>query len=354
MSNFSSEINLSSKSIIKIFLWAICFYGLYYFRELLLILFLSIIIASVVDRAVSLFAKLKIPRVATVSLIYIILVVIFLLGFYFLIPVIADYINLFIQKLPAFLESIRIYGNDFGLKNFSNYISKVSSELSGVRIFEMIKTALLGGSNSFLSGAGNILSGGVNFLLTIVVSFYLSLEERSVQKFLRLISPKVYEDYIMDLWDRSQRKISAWFIGQIAIALLIAILVYILLLILEMPFAFVIAVIAFFGELIPVVGLTISGIIASIVGFSTGGMTLFLTTLISFFILSQFESHFLYPKVMGRAVGMPTVIVILALVIGGTIAGFWGILIAVPASSFIVELLADFDKKKKREWEDVY
>lgn len=355
MANLSSEINISSKSIIKIVLWSIFFYGLYYFRELLLILFLSIIIASVVDRLVSLFARFKIPRVATVSFVYILLLLSFILGFYFFIPIISEYINVFIQKLPSLLESLRIFGKDvIHLKEFSTYISQIAKDLDTGKIFEMIKTAIFGGANGFLSGAGNIVNGGINFVLTIVLSFYLSIEERSVQKFLRLISPKAYEDYIISLWDRSQQKISAWFIGQVSIALLISILVYIILTILNIPFAFTVAVIAFFGEMIPVVGLSISSLIAVFLAWSTGGATLLLTTAIVFLVLAQFESHFLYPKVMGRAVGMPTVIVILALVIGGTIAGFWGILIAVPASSFFVEMLADFEKKKKREWEDLY
>lgn len=355
MANRSSELNISDKSIVKVVLWAIFFYGLYYFRELLLILFLSIIIASVVDRVVNTLKKYKVSRVATVSFIYLFFFVIFLFGFYFLVPLVSNYINIFIQKLPEIINSIKASGQSSPyLESFANYFSQISKDFSSGKIFEIIKTAVFGGTEGVLSGAGKIISGGINFILVIVISFYLSLEERSVQRFLRLISSKSYEDYVVDLWDRSQAKISAWFIGQVSIAFFISIIVYIILLILNIPFALMIAVVAFLGELIPVVGLTISGLVATVVAYTSGGISLMITTLLAFLILSQFESHFLYPKVMGRAVGMPTVIVILALIIGGSAAGFWGVVIAIPVSSFFVELIQDFDKKKKREWEDIY
>ena len=177
-------------------------------------------------------------------------------------------------------------------------------------------------------------------------SFYLALEEHGVQKVLRLIAPKRHEEYITNLWGRAQNKIGLWMQGQLLLSLLVALLVYIPLLVLDMPYATLLAILAFFGELVPMVGLTIATIPALIIAWTHGGTSVLGVVALIYFIIAQLENHVFYPKVMNKMVGVPSVIVIIAIVIGAKIAGIWGVLLAVPMASILMELADDLGKRK--------
>jgi predicted PurR-regulated permease PerM len=178
------------------------------------------------------------------------------------------------------------------------------------------------------------------------LAFYLALEEHGVQKFLRLIVPSSQEEYITNLWARAQRKIGLWMQGQLLLSLLVALLVYVPMLILDMPYSTLLAILAFVGELIPMVGLTLATIPALFLAWTHGGTSLLGIVAIIYFIVGQLENHVLYPKVMNKMVGVPSVVVIIALVVGAKLAGIWGVLLAVPLASILMELADDVNKRK--------
>jgi predicted PurR-regulated permease PerM len=119
-----------------------------------------------------------------------------------------------------------------------------------------------------------------------------------------------------------------------------------LMLILSMPYAALLAVLAFAGELIPMVGLTLATIPALAIAWTHGGLPLLGIVAIIYFIIAQLENHVLYPKVMNKMVGVPSVIVIIALIIGAKFAGIWGIILSVPLASIFMEFIGDMEKKK--------
>ena len=106
------------------------------------------------------------------------------------------------------------------------------------------------------------------------------------------------------------------------------------------------AILAFFGELIPMVGLTLATIPALFLAWVHGGTSLLGVVAIIYFIISQLENHVLYPKVMNKMVGVPSVVVIIAIVIGAKLAGIWGVVLAVPLASVLMELADDINKRK--------
>jgi predicted PurR-regulated permease PerM len=66
-------------------------------------------------------------------------------------------------------------------------------------------------------------------------------------------------------------------------------------------------------------------------------------------VISQISSYILYPKIVGKFVGIPTVVIIIAVVVGAEVAGFWGVLISIPVATIVVELLQDFKKLKEEQ-----
>jgi len=207
-------------------------------------------------------------------------------------------------------------------------------------------------SGGFLRTVSAIFGGILGFILVIVFSFYFSVQETGVDDFLRIVTPMEYQDKAIDLWKRSQVKIGLWMQGQLVLAVLISVLVYLGLTILGVRYALLLAILAGIFELIPVFGPILSSIPAIGISFIDGGTSLALYVIGFYVIIQQFENHLIYPLVVTKVVGVPPLLVILALIVGANLAGFFGIILSVPAAAVIQELVrdiqADREKVKKK------
>lgn len=344
----TNKIEFSDKSIIKVILWGVLFYLVYYFRSLVLVLFIAIIIASIVNRFVSLLKRIKIPRLPAVIIFYASFLFLVFLFIYNFLPSTVSYLGDNLKELPSLLNYFKSVNTD-SYYWYSNFLSYLVDTLKTVNTDVLVGNVRSWIFNTSIASSSLLINTMVNFVLTIIISFYIALSEKGVHNFLRLVSPKKHEDYIDGLFDRVQRKISGWFFGQVLVAFIVSIMVLAVLLICGIPFAIPIAIIAFVFELMPVVGVTMSSIPALFFAWNIGGPSLALIVLISFFLISQISSYFLYPKIIGKFVGIPTVLVIIALFIGVEVAGFLGALIAIPVATIAMELLEDFKKLKENQ-----
>ena len=191
--------------------------------------------------------------------------------------------------------------------------------------------------------------GGIfSLVLVIVLSFYLALQDTGVDDFLRLVMPAASEDYAVDLWKRSQKKIGLWMQGQVLLSVIVGILVYLGLLIIGIPYALLLAVFTAISEIIPIFGSLLAGTAAAVVAFSQGGLPLALIVVGLYVVVNQFESNLIYPLIVKKVVGVPPLLVIVALIAGYTLAGFLGVLLSVPVAAVLLEFINDFDKRKRR------
>ena len=341
-------VSISNGTIIRTIFWSAFFYCLYQLQDLLISLFVAIVMASSINPVAKYFKRYNIPRALTVSLVFLLGISFVVLTIMLFVPLIADDIARFITNLPSLIERINVFNKDLGLKELSNYLSQVSKDISKGQVLEVLKNFVLG-ANSVVHTTGIIISKVFSLFIIFVLSFYLAIQENGVENFLRIITPKSKEIYIIDLWTRSQAKIARWAQGQLLLGLIIAIIVYIVLIILGIPYALLLAMLAFIGELIPLVGIMLSLIPAALIALSHGGIEQAGMLTIIFFVISQFESHILQPRIMDRVVGVPALVVIIALLVGASLLGFWGVLLAVPLAAITMELLHDLDKEKHRE-----
>ena len=185
--------------------------------------------------------------------------------------------------------------------------------------------------------------------MIIVLSFYFALQDTGVDDFLRLVMPVKYEEYSVDLWKRSQKKIGLWMQGQILLSVIVGVLVYLGLLIIGIPYALLLSVFTAIAEIIPVFGSLIAGAVAVIVAYSDGGVPLGLIVAGLYIVVNQFEANLIYPLIVKKIVGIPPLLVIVALIAGYTLAGFLGALLSVPVAAAVLEFITDFDKRKRRE-----
>jgi len=227
--------------------------------------------------------------------------------------------------------------NLFGGFDTPVLIRELSSQLNSLASFL---------SRGVFSSISLIFGGVLNFVLILVLSFYLVAQEDGISKFLKMVTPIQHEQYVIGLWRRSQRKIGLWMQGQLLSSVLVMVLVYIALLLVGVPHALLLSVLAGVFELIPLFGATLAAIPTLFVAYTWGGMSITLVVAGIYILIQQLESHLISPLVAKKVVGISPIISIMALVIGGTLAGFLGVLVSVPVAAAIIEFISDFEERK--------
>lgn len=343
MSEFRN-VNISTSTLIRGLLVVFGAYLAFKLRNILLLVLVSIIIASFVEAGVKFFAKHKINRNLSVPIIFTFTgALVFLISYSFL-PIVfrelSDVIALISKYLPS-SEPISTQSID-GATNFVGDVTKYSS-LSDV--LEGLKNASVVLSKGATSLIGSTFGGIVNTLLVIVMAFYLSIQEKGIDTFLRILTPAKHEKYVIDLWTRTQDKIGLWFKGQLFLAIVIGALVFIVLALLNVKYAFLIAVISGIAELIPF-GLIFAAVVAVLFAVIDSGLLLGIKVLVFFVILQQIESYIFSPMIAKRVVGIPPLVVLLAFMIGINLAGFLGAIVAIPLAVFVLEYIGDLEKNK--------
>lgn len=338
-------ITINSGTIIKIILLVLLVAFLFFLRDLVLVVLTAVTIASAIEPAIKWFVRYKIPRVIAVLTIYLMVGALFFGLFYSFIPVLLNETSNFLSVIPQYINSVDISGrlSDSGFLAPSQAVVQNFSLGDTITQFQSALTNISGGIVNTIS----VVFGGIlSFILIIIFSFYFAAQERGIDDFLRVISPLKHQKYVLGLWRRSQLKIGRWMQGQLLLGLIIGILVYLGLTILGVKYALLLAVIAAVFELIPVFGPVLAAVPAVALGFIDGGLSLALFIVGLYLIIQQFENHLIYPLVVTKVVGVPPLLVILALIIGAKLAGFLGILLSVPVATVIYEFVKDIQKDR--------
>jgi predicted PurR-regulated permease PerM len=316
--------------------------ALFLLKDIVLIVVTAIVIATAVEPGVAALMRRAIPRLLSVIIVYLLVFLLMFGIFYFFLPSIFEEFTTFLASLPTYLETMSRFG---ALDEYTTLFGSAPSVLSLEEIVEGVRKFFdFGGVfGNALSAASFIFGGVFSFVLIVVFSFYFAVAETGVDDFLRIITPRAHQPYVLNLWDRSKRKIGLWMQGQLLLAVIMGVLVYLGLTILGVKHALILAVIAAVFEIIPVFGPVLAAVPAVGIAFVDGGLGLGLFTIALYVIAQQFENHLIYPLVVTRVVGVPPLLVILALIIGAELAGFLGILLSVPAAAVVQELVSDIE-----------
>jgi predicted PurR-regulated permease PerM len=343
----TNSISISLGTIIRFFLVALAFFLAWYLREIMLVILTAVIIASFVESGIPYFKKFKINRVLAVVILYIFTILLLALLFYLFAPLLITEIYNFSTFLSSYVPNspiLNYFSNDAfgGAKDIVNNLSHSLSLTTLVATSNAFIDNLSGGFFQVLSVAfGSIF----NVVLIVLISFYLSIKENGIENFLRIIMPIKNEEYAVDLWNRSRRKIALWMKGQMLLGILIAILTYLMLSLLGIQYALLLALIAGIMELIPY-GILIALIPAVYFSYLSGGTGSAIMVAGSYIILHEFDVFLFSPLVIKSVVGLSPLVVILAAFIGFKLGGFWGLVLAIPVSVFLMEFLGDLEKKK--------
>ncbi len=339
-----NTVTISAGTIFKTIIIILLFWVAYILKGLVLILLMSIVIASCVEMITKVLVKRRIPRLLSVIFVYVCGAGILVGTVYFLLLPLLAQSSQVVKTLPAYLSSESFQTSNFlsnqpfvaGLTNTLN----INQLASGIN--EMIGRLSSGTFNTVAGIFGGILS----FVLVIVLSFYMSVNDEGIPSFLRLITPLKHEPYVLNLWRRAQQKIGLWMQGQLLLALIVGILVFLGLTLVGIPNAILLAFLAGMFEIIPLFGPILSAIPAIALSFVDGGISSVFLVAGLYLIIHQFENHLIYPLVVKKVTGVSPIVSIVALVAGWELGGFLGVVLSVPIATVLMEFLDDFEKNK--------
>ncbi|OGG76290.1 hypothetical protein A2950_01620 [Candidatus Kaiserbacteria bacterium RIFCSPLOWO2_01_FULL_55_19] len=343
------RISITSGTIFTALIIIAGAYIFWLLRDLALLVVTAIIIASAIEPGVAFFIRYSIPRFISALLVYVLVFgSLFGLLYFLFPPIIADAAN-FLSAMPKYLDTLNTTPGLSNIANATNFIGGEQGASSFAKTLLSLQDVFSASSEGVIQLLVTFFGGVFSLVLVIVLSFYFALQDTGVDDFLRMVMPVAYEDYSVDLWKRAQKKIGLWMQGQILLSVIVGILVYLGLLIIGIPYALLLAVFTALAEIIPVFGSLIAGAAATIVAYSNGGVALALIVTGLYIVVNQFESNLIYPLIVKKIVGIPPLLVIVALIAGYTLAGFLGVLLSVPVAAVVLEFLTDFDKRKRRE-----
>lgn len=297
---------------------------------------LASIMAYILMPAVNWLTQKKFSRLKAIIIVYGIIILVFSLIVYYIIPLILGEISQAGTLLPYYFKLF----NDIEKivqKRYSEYlppqletaiidnIGKINKQIS-VIIGNGIKTLI------------SIMSQSVNFILSPIIAFYILKDSKYLYEQFLMLFPGRYRQTISELLKEIDKVIKGFVNGQLLVALFVAIVTSIGLYAIGLNFAILIGIIAGILNIVPYLGPIVSGGLAVIAGLIQSPYKA-LSAVVIFIIVHQIESGILSPKIVGESVGLHPVVIIFSLLIGEEFFGVWGMFFAIPVVATIKVIL---------------
>ncbi len=278
-----------------------------------------------------------------------------------IIPDISDTVAYIIDKLPTFVVESRQWLVTT-LENFNIPTDEIP-EIDVNTLMETVKNIYSKYSNTIVNDAinitGSVLSVISSILFGVIVSIYILAEKEKIGAFLKRVinsfMPETAAKVTHHIAKQTYTSFTKFIGGQFTEAIILGVLCYIGMLIFRFPNAEIISIIICITALIPIVGAWVGAGVGAFLILITDPIKAVLFALF-LIILQQLEGNLIYPKVVGKAVGLPGVIVISAVLVGSNVGGVLGALISVPLSAVIYTLLKelmDYIEKRKHPKEEI-
>ena len=265
-------------------------------------------------------------------------------------------IQTFIPEAQEFLEEIFTDNKEIGawLAELNLDVDKLTDQ--AVSFFQNGAGDIL---NSTMSAIGSIVSGVTTFVIAFVFSCYVLLQKEKlsvqVKKVVYAFFPERRCEWLFEVAGLASKAFSSFFTGQCVEALILGCMFFIVMSILNMPYTLLVSVLIAFTALIPIFGAFIGCFVGAFLILMVDPMKM-LVFVVTFLILQQIEGNLIYPKVVGSSVGLPSIWVLAAVSIGGSLMGIVGMLIFIPIVSVVYTLFKasvyKHLRKKRRDISD--
>ena len=340
--NQSKVLDISWETILKMAIAFFTFYLIYLIRDILIWVIFGLIISVLFNPAIDFLQKKRVPRVLATILIYVTVFVTMGSLIYSISPLFVTEIQQFSQFLPEYFEKLSTPLRGLGIEAFENIDT----------FTQAFEQGLTKASANIFSAIGSIFGGIFSAVTIFTIALFLSLEEKSLDRVIGILTPKRYEAFALSLWEKSQKKVSGWFGSRIICCLFVGLTTYVTCYVLNIKYAVSFGLLSGFLNMIPIIGPVIVGAAVAILVAATS-WTKAVFFLIAFIIIQQIEGNILSPVLTRKFIGLPPVLVLVSVMVGAKLWGFMGALLAIPVAGILFEFLRDFLKKRREEKEQV-
>jgi predicted PurR-regulated permease PerM len=341
---------VSARDVAKVVLVAAAvgaaLYLLYRIRSVVGLVFIAIFIAVALGRAVDRFERLGLKRWLAILTTYLaLLLAVFLVGL-LVVPPIVSQTNKFVKNVPHYIDDLRKN------KQIRDYDRKYH-----------VTTKLREGANKLPSKLGDaagalqsvtvgVFSALVQLITVLVLTFFLLLDgKRIVNWIFEQLGPERGER-ARRIADDVYRSVGGYVVGNLLISLIAGLGTYVVLSILGVPFAVPLAVLMAFLDLIPLVGATIAGILIGIVAAIHDFPTAMIVWIVYLIVYQQIENNVVQPVVYRRTVQLHPLVVLIAVLIGASLLGILGALVAIPVAGAAQIVARDWWKLRQERTDE--
>jgi len=307
-------------------------------RSTLVLLLIGILFASAIEPIVSRLRRRGLGRAQSILAVYFALLVLLALLIVAVAPPLVTQGTKLVNDVPTLLEDLRAEAlrsdNEFIRESGSKGIDEALDAYQRIRESPPIQ------QDQALSFATTIGGSIFSVVTVLIVAFYWMTEKAIVKRLILGLFPMDRRDRAHGMWDQIEFRIGGWTRGQLFLCLVIGVLSAIAYWLIGLEFWLALGLFAGITEIIPFVGPVLGGGAAFAVAI-TDSWQKAIIVLIFAIALQQLEGAFLVPRVMKNAVGMTPLTVILAVLIGGSLAGALGAILAIPVGAAAQVLIGE-------------
>lgn len=293
-------------------------------------------------------------RIISIVLSLLLFIVIIAFISFLLIPELIENINMLINNIPVLIDNIESFGLEL-LDKYPNMQAQIEEIIAQTANIDNIVTNILNYFvNKVISFVSSLVSGFVTFFTAIIFSVYmLSQKEyliRGSKKVIYACMNKKKAKKVFEIGTMANKTFSKFISGQCMEAVILGFIMFIAFCLFHFPYALIIAVLTTVTALIPIFGALIAMVIGAILIAITDPVQAIIFIIV-FQVVQQIEGNFIYPKVVGKSVGLSPMWTLLAITVGGNLFGIVGMLIGLPLASIIYAVTTGIinAKLKKKE-----
>ena len=268
-----------------------------------------------------------------------------------ILPRLVETVAAVISQMPGYVNDLIAWADrileplDFSLSDYLGDINwvKVFSDI-GKSLSESTGASIVSGVGTAANVGTTIVSGVIDVVFSVIIAVYILAQKERIGRFVRrcidAFFPRRFAAGIESLASRASETFSNFISGQLTDSCILGVLCFIGMNIFRFPYADVISVVIGVTSLVPLVGAFVGIVIGALLILTIDPIKALLFV-VFVLCLQQIEGNLIYPKVVGKAVGMPGVLVLCAVLVGGNIAGILGGLCAVPLTAMCYSLLRE-------------
>ena len=334
-------IGIKTEKFIILSAFAASLLFLYSVHGILVPFFIAAFIAYLL-KPVADWLEQKMPRAVAVTLIFLFVIILGFTVLIFVVPVIFKQLGIFIQELPETLNWLYSLANKLSINYLNQELPSFNSSpvqqlvIDNWRRAGVLATQLVGKFGESTINAASFL---VNFFLVPVIAFYLLRDWTRLTEKVASVIPLDYRRVTFSLLNECDSALSAFIRGQLMVMLALGCIYSVGLSIIGLKLALLLGMLAGLASIVPYLGVAV-GIVSSVIAaYFQFHSVLPVIAVLGVFIVGQIlESIVLTPVFVGDKIGLHPVVVIFAIMAGGELAGFTGVLIALPVSAVLVVL----------------